>query len=417
MADMKNGGHKLKMRTRADNDSEAEFFGTGLSGTNLERGSVHNQRVTLQAIRVNGAISKAELAEITGLTPPAVASIAKRLLDQGLVVEAGRVQGARGQPALRLAINADGAYSIGINIDRDHVTLVMLDFMGKLRHRVSREIAFALPRAVTDFVTKEVAALKRSNAIDISRLTGIGVAIPDDLGHVDLPHRPKGYEVWSNIDLKAALGQIHPTSIHIANDATAAALGELRFGYGQRNQSFFYVLISAGLGGGLVIDGHPVQGAHGRSGEIGFLPAHSRRGRAGNLQEVVSLSGLFTMLATAGFKVDTVAGLGALGESGNAACRQWINKAASLLAEPLLAVNAIVDPEAIYIGGRLPVSMIESLSREVAVRLQRRSAGMPAIAPVKRAALAEDAAAMGAAILPFSERFLPVRSALMKQDQ
>ncbi|MCP5396030.1 MAG: hypothetical protein H6918_04750 [Sphingomonadaceae bacterium] len=44
------------------------FFGSGLSGTNLECGSSHNMRVTLQAIRLNAPITKIELAEITGLT-------------------------------------------------------------------------------------------------------------------------------------------------------------------------------------------------------------------------------------------------------------------------------------------------------------------------------------------------------------
>jgi predicted NBD/HSP70 family sugar kinase len=134
------------------------------------------------------------------------------------------------------------------------------------------------------------------------------------------------------------------------------------------------------------------------------------------LQDVVSLSGLFATLNAAGFKVNTVSALHAQDESWVAATRQWIAKAATLLADPLLAVNAIVDPEAIYIGGRLPVALIDLLAREVSVRLQRRAIGMPAIAPVRRAALAEDAAAMGAAILPFSERFLPVRTALLKQD-
>jgi predicted NBD/HSP70 family sugar kinase len=400
------------MSQRRGRHEEGAVFGAGLSGTNLERASVHNQRVTLQAIRVNGAISKAELTEITGLTPPAVGSIVGRLLEQGLVIEAGRVQGARGQPALRLTINADGAFAVGVNIDRDHVTLVALDFLGKVRHRVSREVAFALPEAVAEFVAKQLTELKRSGAINISRLTGIGVAIPDDLGQVNLPHRPKGYEIWTGINLQALLGQIHPTAVYVANDATAAAVGELRFGHGLRNQSFFYVLISAGLGGGLVIDGHTVPGVHGRSGEIGFLPTRTREG--GSLQEFVSLSGLFTMLGSEGFAVDTVKAVHSLNEGGRAVCKDWVGKAAGLLAEPLLAVNAILDPDAVYIGGRLPVDLIDSLAREVELRLRKKSAGMPVISPVKRAALAEDAAAMGAATLPFSDRFLPARSALMK---
>ena len=76
-----------------------------LSGTNLERAGDHNQRVTLHAIRVNGPITRAELAAITGLTAPAIANITKRLLIDNLIQEAGRRRGGRGQPATKLVIN------------------------------------------------------------------------------------------------------------------------------------------------------------------------------------------------------------------------------------------------------------------------------------------------------------------------
>src|SRR5689334_13522832 len=116
-----------------------------LSGTNLERAGDHNQRVTLHAIRVNGPITRTDLADITGLTPPAIASITKRLMQDNLIREAGRVHGARGQPPIKLVINPESWFSIGINIDRDHITLVVLDFEGVVRGRASREIGFALP--------------------------------------------------------------------------------------------------------------------------------------------------------------------------------------------------------------------------------------------------------------------------------
>ncbi|MEG8024588.1 ROK family protein [Sphingomonas aurantiaca] len=63
-----------------------------------------------------------------------------------------------------------------------------------------------------------------------------------------------------------------PWSIHIDNDAAAAAIGEAQFGGGLDHASFFYILVSAGLGGGIVTDGTYYRGATGRSGEIGFLP-------------------------------------------------------------------------------------------------------------------------------------------------
>ncbi|NCU10582.1 MAG: ROK family transcriptional regulator [Sphingomonadaceae bacterium] len=370
---------------------------TGLSGTNLERGSSHNLRVTLQAIRLNAPVTKVELAEITGLTPPSITNITRKLLADGLIAEAGRRRGERGQPALRLAINPDGAYSIGVNIDRDHITLVALDFFGRLRVRVSEEIQFAMPDQVAEFVARNLEAIRHAGEIDVERIAGIGVAMPDDFGRVDLPLRPSEFSIWETVDLKRLLGS-HGLEVFVENDATAAAVGELQFGHGRTAQTFFYALISAGLGGGLVIDGHTVSGSSGRSGEIGFLPIGGGRRKSLNLQDVVTLSGLYLQ-----------------GPVGDAAFA-WAEKAADLLCEPLLVINAVINPDAIFIGGRLPADLVDNLCDRLALKVRRQGASLPARAPVRRAALAEDAAAMGAAILPFSSRFLPSREALMKTE-
>lgn len=389
------------------------MLSAGLSGTNLERGSSHNLRVTLQAIRLNAPVTKVELAEITGLTPPSITNITRKLLADGLITEAGRRRGERGQPALKLAIDPDGAFSIGVNIDRDHITMVALDFLGELRARVVEDIQFAMPDQVADFVRRNLDAIRAAGQVDMDRIAGIGVAIPDDFGQVDLPQRPSEFGVWETVDIKHLLGA-HDLEVFVENDATAAAIGELQFGHGRGARTFFYILISAGLGGGLVIDGHSVSGSSGRSGEIGFLPIGKARRNPMVLQDVVSLSGLHGHLAESG--IANVGRLDRLTGPAAKAALEWTDKAADLLCDPLLVINALIDPDAIFIGGRLPAQLIDQLCDRLALNIRRQGASLPARAPIQRAALAEDAAAMGAAILPFSNRFLPTRAAMMKTE-
>ncbi len=386
---------------------------TGLSGTNLERGSSHNLRVTLQAIRLNAPVTKVELAEITGLTPPSITNITRKLFADGLIIEAGRRRGERGQPALKLAINPDGAFSIGLNIDRDHMTMVALDFLGELRLRIVETIPFPMPDQVRDFVSRNLAAIRAEGIIDMDRIAGIGVAMPDDFGAVDLPHRPSEFDIWQTVDLKHLLGA-HGLEVIVENDASAAAIGELQFGHGRVAQTFFYLLVNAGLGGGLVIDGHPVAGSSGRSGEIGFLPIGKARRNPVVLQDVVSLSGLNAHLAKAGH--DEIGAFEQIEGDAVEVANAWTEQAADLLTDPLLVVNAVIDPEAIFIGGQLPAGLVDLLCDRLALNFRRRGASLPGRAPIRRAELAEDAAAIGAAILPFSNRFLPTRSALMKID-
>jgi len=386
--------------------------GAHLSGTNLERAGDHNQRVTLHAIRVNGPITRADLAEITGLTAPAVANITKRLMKDNLINEAGRTRGARGQPAIKLVINPDSWFSVGVNIDRDHITIVVLDFLGRVRARSSREIRFALPETVQTFFQRSIRHLLEKAGIATRQLLGIGVAFPDDIQGVELPDQPDAYVAWGSVKVERLFQSLN-IPVFVENDAAAAAMGEMQFGRGHRYQNFFYILITAALGGGLVIDGHYFRGANGRSAELGWL-----RGREGGvtrqLQNIVSLSALYRRLSAKGYKVASPHGLTRLDEGGSAIVNAWVETAVEALVETMLAINCLINPQAVLIGGRLPASIVEELARRLNERLRPYISKMPAIAPVERAVMSDDAPAVGAAILPFTHRLLPTRTALMK---
>jgi predicted NBD/HSP70 family sugar kinase len=383
-----------------------------LSGTNLERAADHNQRVTLHAIRVNESLTRVDLAEITGLTPPAIANITKRLLADGLIEEAGRRRGQRGQPPTNLVINRNACYSIGINIDRDHITLVLVDFLGQTIARRSREVGFALPDDVHAFYRDSIDGLIREAGIDRGRIVGIGVARPDDLGHVDLTGRPAAYAEWDRADLAKMFAAPLGLPVFVENDSAAAAMGEQQLGLGQHYPSFFYILISWGLGGGLVTDGAYFRGADGRSGEIGFLLCDDGEGGRTQIQNHVSLAGLSGPLEAGGFTVAAM--LGGRDARVEAIVDGWIDGAVARLAEPLAAINCLINPAEILIGGRLPARHVDRLAERLNAHLKARATNIPALAPVRRALLAEDAPAVGAAILPFSHYLLPKPGALWK---
>jgi predicted NBD/HSP70 family sugar kinase len=386
-----------------------------LSGTNLERAGDHNQRVTLQAIRVNGPITRVELAAITGLTPPSIANITKRLQNDGFIREAGRRRGGRGQPATRLVINPDALFSIGLNVDRDHITMVVLDFEGQVRARASREIAFALPRDVEKFFRERARKLLAQVDVGPQKIAGIGVALPDDMPRAaTLPHQPANYNIWATADIPALLQPTLNVPVVVENDAAAATIGEMQFGLGKKYQTFFYVLITAALGGSLVVDGHHFRGATGRSGELGLLEGRDPAGRDRQLQEIVSLSALSGRLSAQGIVVANPHELSKLDARGQAIVDAWVEDAVDTLLSPVISINCLFNPQAILVGGRLPANIVENLATRLNQRLHSYSAKVPAIAPVARAALSDDAPAVGAAILPFSDRLLPTRSALMK---
>jgi predicted NBD/HSP70 family sugar kinase len=392
----------------------AESAGPLLSGTNLARAGDHNQRVTLHAVRVNGPVTRAELASRTGLTPAAIANITNRLLHDRLILRVGRLHGARGQPASKFAVNPDSCFSIGLNVDRDHVTLVVLDFVGKVRARASREIHFAKPSTVRTFFQRAVGQLLARAGIARNRLIGVGVAFPDDITRAHLPDQPADYAAWASVRVDDLISDVLGIPVFIENDAAAAAIGEMQFGSGHRYRSFFYLLVTAALGGGLVADGSYFRGANGRSGEIGWLRLRGKTGKDSQLQNIVSLSCLYSRLAEQGLRVATPRGLTRLEPCARLIVDRWIHECTEALVDSFVAINCLINPEAILIGGRLPAALVDRLAASLNQRMSVFASQIPAIAPVARALTSDDAPAVGAAILPFSYRLLPARFALLK---
>jgi predicted NBD/HSP70 family sugar kinase len=126
------------------------------------------------------------------------------------------------------------------------------------------------------------------------------------------------------------------------------------------------------------------------------------------------LSALFVHLAKHGVSVTAPADLADLDASGRGLVEAWVDLAADVLTEPLLAVSWLVNPAAILLGGRLPSPLVERLADRLTDNLRHRAPSAPVLAPVRRAAMSEDAPAIGAAILPFLADLLPSMSSLMK---
>jgi predicted NBD/HSP70 family sugar kinase len=283
-----------------------------------------------------------------------------------------------------------------------------------VRARASREIRFAKPSIVRLFFQRTVGQLLAKAGIARNRLVGVGVAFPDDIARAHLPDQPADYAAWASVRVDDLIRDVLGIPVFIENDAAAAAIGEMQFGSGHRYGSFFYLLVTAALGGGLVADGSYFRGANGRSGEIGWLRPRGGADEDKQLQNMVSLSCLYSRLAEHGFRVATPRGLLRLEAAAGQIVDRWIHESTEALIDSFVAINCLINPEAILIGGRLPAALVDRLAASLNQRMATFAGQLPAIAPVARAMTSDDAPAVGAAILPFSYRLLPTRFALLK---
>ncbi|MFE5615842.1 ROK family protein [Streptomyces sp. NPDC056524] len=267
----------------------------------------HNAALVLDLLRTAGeaGISRLELAERTGLTPQAVSKITARLRAEGLAREAGHRASTGGKPRTVLRLVATAAYAVGVHLDRDELTAVLVDLAGvrvavrrapldlgagaeAVFDAVDREVravrveAPGSPGAVGEVVEREaegdgvsaaaasVAAAASASRTPGAAVLGVGVAMPGPLDHLaGTPGRVTGHPAWEGVPLRDELTRRLGLPVALDKDTNAAALGLALHPDAPAADSFAYLHLGTGLGSGLVLGGALHRGARTGAGEFG----------------------------------------------------------------------------------------------------------------------------------------------------
>lgn len=207
--------------------------------------------------------------------------------------------------------------------------------------------------------------------VERGRLAGVGIASPGPVDSArgivpDAPQLPG----WRDVPLARLLGEGLGLPTRLENDATAAALGEHRFGAGRGSRYMLYLTVSTGIGGGIIIDGELYGGKSGAAGELGHVVVDMNGppcgcGGRGCLEalasgtaiakkgEQLADSGESPILA--GLRRDegrvTAEMMQRAAEMGDAASREAYREAGQYFGVALASYVNIFDPEVIVIGG------------------------------------------------------------------
>jgi glucokinase len=262
-------------------------------------------------------------------------------------------------------------------------------------------------------VVNRIAQAGRELAAAAARATGrpmttIGVSVPgvvDEAG--GLAVRAAAFD-WADYPMAATLTGLIGVPVALGHDVTVGALAEYRYGAAAGAQTAVVVPIGTGMAAGLINRGEAYRGAHGRTLELG----HTRVpwadepcgcGAVGCLERVAAASSIalryakLAGLAPGDPAAPDAKAVLALAEAGDpVAARVWAD-AVRALAEGLVTVVTLFDPDRIVIAGglsRAGEKLLGPLREELARRLTFQV--MP---QVVAATLGQDAGLVGTAII------------------
>ena len=247
-------------------------------------------------------------------------------------------------------------YYIGIDLGGTNVRIAKVDDDGRIAQDV-----IAPSHGLEGPEKIEANILDLLKQFDLSDVKSIGLAIPGPVdGERNVITQATNIPGCENYPFADNMQKVTNIPVFLDNDANAAGLAEAVLGAGRGYNIVYYLTHSTGIGGGLVINGHVIQGHKGYAGEIAnvivdpdaFQFENYKHLNRGGVETVASGTaiGLFGK-DKLGEQGDSARKVFALAKQGNKDAQDIIDKMAKDFATCLSAISAIVAPDCFVIGG------------------------------------------------------------------
>jgi predicted NBD/HSP70 family sugar kinase len=222
-----------------------------------------------RAVLKEDTVSRNDLSASLGLSLPTVAQNVKELLDKGLVKETGTMASTGGRKAAVLAPLAEARLALGVDITRNHISLAAANLKGESRGHRRDKMKFENNPEYYLKAAESVRNFMRENRVPRESLLGVGISLPGTVSEDGMTLlNSHMLNIRGPFDFRIPV--LEGTPAKLFNDASAACLAE-QYKEGGKQNSFFLLYLSNGVGGALVIDGKIVYGDNRRCGEVGHM--------------------------------------------------------------------------------------------------------------------------------------------------
>ncbi|HLV88311.1 MAG TPA: ROK family protein [Candidatus Sulfotelmatobacter sp.] len=326
-----------------------------------------NAELLLRLLRESGPCSKADLVRASGLSAPSVTNVVATLISTGLVETVGEGDSTGGRPPDILRFKAEHGCVAGVEITRDALRFLLTDLNGRELSQSESHIekSKSTPLQICQQIAKHLWKLLRQKGLLQKQLLRVTVGVPAivnvDEGTV---LAFTALREWNRVPLSLLLTRQLKCPVLIDNDTNLAAQGEFYCGAARRESDFVFITIGEGVGAGVFLNGRIYRGSQWSAGEIGYLrvPQISREHpsihKYGKLETALSASGILkswraSKQATTGPRALRVSDVWDQAASGNAVARRLLRQRATLLADVILDLALILNPNLILLGGEV----------------------------------------------------------------
>jgi N-acetylglucosamine repressor len=342
-------------------------------GRDLQYLRTNNLWALLSAIWDHGPVSRFDLSHITGLAPSSVTRLIRTLTDLGLIIETGKGESSGGRIPTLIVPNPQAGLVISLDLSGTHMRGGLFDAANNLINGTEQPFSGLGPEAIKTQILDLIHSLLDKANSGYGPLLGIGVSFPGVTDLVTGDIKESSNLRLYNFPLRKILSSEFNLPVYAEKDANVAALAEHYYGAGRGMEHLVYVLVSTGIGAGIISDGQLFRGETGQSGEFGHIILDPGGllcvcGKRGCLEAMAAvpamLSGARWMLMHGrasllsdliGDDLDSLS-IGMIGQAaqmGDSIAKDILINTADYLARGITILASLVDIRHIIIGGEV----------------------------------------------------------------
>lgn len=364
-----------------------------------------NRVALLRLLREEPGLSRADLADQSGLTRSTVSLLAKELVEEGWISEdPALITGSLGRRPTPLRLDGRRLALIGAELTPDTLRVVTTSIQGEVLESSAAALRQPDPETACHQLVEMVTVQARRVVQAGRRVLGIGVGLPGAVDHntgvlefapnIGWRRVPVGARLRAEM-VEAGLADV---PVFCQNEADLAAVGETEFGSRPVDNPLVYISCGVGLGSGIVLNDTLFTGATGAGGEIGHTTLHidGRLCSCGRLGCAEAYVGLRAICEQAGVRDGLELRARMLARDPKA--RAAYEAAGRSLGVLLQNVWTTFDPKAIVLGGEVVAqggALFVDAALEVLAGYAERASVEPPEVRITRSA--ELAAAVGGA--------------------
>lgn len=309
-------------------------------------------------------------------------------------------------------------YGFGVDIGGTTVKLAYFDQTGTLLEKweIPTVTEEGGSRILPDIAASIQGYLEKKK-IPADSILGIGLGVPGPVSPTGVVNKCINLG-WGVFNVHEALSALTGFRVKAGNDATVAALGECWKGGGEGCRNMVFATLGTGVGGGIVVDGKVIHGAHGAGGEIGHMVLNRNEtrtcgcGKRGCVEQYCSATGIVRMAREALEQRDTPSVLRDTevtakavfdaAKAGDILAQGVLEQVYAYLGEFLANICNVVNPETVVLGGGVSKAgqpLLDGIQRHFGKHVFHAAADVR----FALAALGNDAGAYGAFRLALTE--------------